>query len=127
MLTTRRAQRAEFLSKQALADGAMAQFTALVATRFVVGGLITRKIEPEALTFLRFLIAMAIFLVPVAAHGNLALPSPRRWLRHGTIGFLLAVFVTLYEGLIGHGWPDFPVLIGIAVTAAAVAVIETGR
>ena len=60
----------------------MALFTALIATSFTVGGLITREIAPEALTFLRFLIAAGV---------------------------------------------GGPLLTGIAVTAAAVAVIESAR
>ena len=39
--------------------------------------------------------------------------------------YLLPAFVALYEALIGHGRPDIGVIAGIAVTAAAVAVIET--
>ena len=70
----------------------MVLFTALIATSFTVGGLITREIAPESLTFVRFLIAAVIFLVLVIAQGNLALPGLRSWLRYGIIGFLLAVF-----------------------------------
>lgn len=71
----------------------MVLFTALIATGFTVGGLIAREIEPQALTFLRFPIAAAIFLVLVAAQGKLALPGLRSWLGYCIIGFLLAVFL----------------------------------
>lgn len=38
--------------------------------------------------------------------------------------YLLPAVVALYEGLLGHGWPALPVLAGIAVSAAAVAIIQ---
>lgn len=82
----------------------MVLFTALIATSFTVGGLITREIAPEALTFLRFLIAAMIFLVLVFAQGNLTTPSLRSCLRYGIIGFLLAVFfISMFVAL---RWTD---------------------
>ena len=41
--------------------------------------------------------------------------------------FLLPVFVALYEGVLGHGWPDLAVTAGMVVTALAVVMIETAR
>jgi len=38
--------------------------------------------------------------------------------------YLLPAVVALYEGLIGHGWPSWPVIAGIAIAALAVAIIE---
>jgi drug/metabolite transporter (DMT)-like permease len=88
------------LPEQALAHGAMVLFIALVATSFSVGGLIARDMAPEALTFLRFLIAAAIFLAIVAARGELAVPGVASAARYGFLGMLLSVFfVTMFEGL----------------------------
>lgn len=88
------------MPRRAVAHGAMLLFTALIATSFTVGGMISREIAPEALTFLRFLIAAAIFLGLVLAQRRLAVPSAEGAIRYAVIGLLLAIyFVSMFVAL----------------------------
>jgi len=75
-------------------------FTALIATSFTVGGLITHELAPEALNFLRFLLVAAIFTGLVAATEGVKRPGPADLARYFTIALLLVVFfVTMFEAL----------------------------
>lgn len=101
------------VSRTALSHGAMLLFTALIATSFTVGGLITHEAAPEAVTFLRFLLAGLIFLAAIAAQGKLAVPDLSSAGRYAVIGGLLAIFfVTMFEAL---RWTD-PVATGAMFT-----------
>ncbi len=78
----------------------MLLFTALIATSFTVGGLIAHELAPEALNFLRFLLAAAIFAGVVAATEGLKRPGPADLARYFTIAALLVVFfITMFEAL----------------------------
>ncbi|MHA1523246.1 MAG: DMT family transporter [Alphaproteobacteria bacterium] len=88
------------MSPQQRAHVAMAAFSLLVATSFSVGGIIASDLDPVALTFVRFLIATAIFAVILVASRRFSLPSAGALLRYGWLGFLLVVFfVTMFEAL----------------------------
>jgi drug/metabolite transporter (DMT)-like permease len=88
------------LNSPRAAHGAMLLFTALVATSFTIGGIIAPTLVPEALNFLRFVIAAMIFLTIVAASEGLKPPRLPDLARYFTIAALLVVFfVTMFEGL----------------------------
>ena len=88
------------LNPETRAHAAMALFCVLVATSFSVGGVIAPGLDPVALTFLRFVLASAIFAGILAVSGRMALPGGHALLRYGWLGLLLVVFfVTMFEAL----------------------------
>lgn len=66
-----------------------------------------------------FSTAISFFLIKYA---SLRLPGAKVM----AYTFLIPALVALLEGAIGHGWPSPAVLAGVAVTALALAVVETG-
>lgn len=66
-----------------------------------------------------FSTAISFFLIKYA---SLRLPGAKVM----AYTFLIPALVALLEGAIGHGWPSPAVLAGVAVTAMALAVVETG-
>jgi len=85
----------------AAAHLAMLVFAFLVSSSFTVGDAIADAIEPAALMFLRFLLAVMIFLAILLVRGpRLATPRPVDVARYGWLALLLVVFfVTMFEGL----------------------------
>lgn len=82
------------------AHGAMLLFTALVATSFTIGGMIAGALAPEALNFLRFLLASIIFVVIVLTSERWTWPGVSGLARYFVIAALLVVFfITMFEGL----------------------------
>ena len=80
--------------------GAMLLFTALVGTSFTVGAMITHALAPEALTALRFLVAVAVMAGVVALTPGWRTVRLADGLRYLWIGLLLIVFfVTMFEAL----------------------------
>ena len=79
---------------------AMLLFALLVSTSFTVGAAIADALDPVALTFLRFLVAAAIFGFLISLRETWRLPGMRDFARYGTIGLTLVVFfVTMFEAL----------------------------
>ena len=83
------------------AHAAMILFAFLVSSSFTVGEAITDRIDPAALTFLRFVIAALIFLVILLAGSRrIVWPSLSNAARYGWLAFLLVVFfITMFEAL----------------------------
>jgi len=79
----------------------MLLFAFLVSTSFTIGRAITFALDPAALTFLRFSLAVMIFIIILVVSGEkLRLPGLRSWLRYFFLALLLVVFfVTMFEGL----------------------------
>jgi len=79
---------------------AMLLFALLVSTSFTVGAAITDALDPVALTFLRFIVAAAIFGFLLSIRETWHLPGARDFARYGIIGLLLVIFfVTMFEAL----------------------------
>ena len=96
---------------------AMLVFAVMVSTSFTVGAAITDAVDPIALTWLRFLMAAAIFAVLLGISGRIRLPLISDLLRYGVIGALLCIyFVTMFWAL---RWTD-PVSCGAVFTLAPV-------
>ena len=76
-------------------------FAFLISTSFTVGRAITSEIEPAALTFLRFLMALGIFAVLVCVSGTkLHRPDARDCARYLWLALLLVTyFVSMFEAL----------------------------
>lgn len=89
------------MSDTAKAHAAMLVFAFLVSTSFTIGRALTFSLDPVPLTFLRFLMAVAIFtLVALASNERFSLPRPGDLLRYLFLAFLLVTFfVTMFEGL----------------------------
>ncbi|MEJ8574605.1 DMT family transporter [Microbaculum marinum] len=86
------------------AHAAMLLFATLISSSFTVGGLIAKSIDPVALTFWRFVLAVAIFLAIVLATEKFRLPTPGQLGRFAFIGLLLCIyFVLMFEAL---RWTD---------------------
>lgn len=95
------------------AHAAMLLFAALISSSFTVGGLIAKAVDPVALTFWRFLLAGAIFLVVVLATERFRLPTVGQLGRYSFIGLLLCIyFVLMFEAL---RWTD-PLSAGVVFT-----------
>jgi drug/metabolite transporter (DMT)-like permease len=91
----------------------MLLFAALISSSFTVGGLIAKSVDPVALTFWRFVLAGAIFLVIVLATERLRLPSVTELGRYAFIGLLLCIyFALMFEAL---RWTD-PLSAGVVYT-----------
>ncbi|MCB1971691.1 MAG: DMT family transporter [Geminicoccaceae bacterium] len=103
------------MTKTGLAHLAMLVFATAVSTSFTVGAAITHDVDPLALTFLRFVMAAAIFAGLMAGSGHLARPTIGDMARYATISILLCIyFVTMFYGL---RWAD-PVSLGAIFTLA---------
>lgn len=87
------------------AHAAMFVFAFLISTSFTVGRAITDAVDPVALTFLRFLLALLIFIVILKVSGAvIRLPRGRALLRYGWLALLLVIyFVAMFEAL---RWTD---------------------
>lgn len=87
------------------AHAAMFAFAFLISTSFTVGQAITDAVDPAALTFLRFLLALSIFAVLLKAGGEgYGLPGVRDMLRYGWLALLVVTyFVAMFEAL---RWTD---------------------
>ena len=87
------------------AHAAMFAFAFLISTSFTVGRAITDAVDPAALTFLRFLLALMIFSVILKISGERArLPGGRDLLRYVWLALLLVIyFVAMFEAL---RWTD---------------------
>ncbi|HFC04525.1 MAG TPA: DMT family transporter [Rhizobiales bacterium] len=83
------------------AHAAMLLFSFLVSTSFTVGRAITFALDPAALTFLRFSMAIVIFSgVAWFSKEVFKWPSLRDWLRYFFLALLLVIFfVSMFEGL----------------------------
>jgi len=83
------------------AHAALLLFAFLVSTSFTIGRTITFALDPAALTFLRFSMAVMIFIAILVVSGEkLRLPDLRSWLRYFFLALLLVIFfVTMFEGL----------------------------
>ncbi len=79
----------------------MLLFAFLVSTSFTIGRAITFSLDPVALTFLRFSMAVVIFSgVAGLSKEQFRFPSLRNWLRYFFLALLLVIFfVTMFEGL----------------------------
>ncbi len=84
---------------------AMFAFAFLISTSFTVGQAITDAVDPAALTFLRFLMALSIFAALLKAGGEgFGLPGGRDMLRYGWLALLVVTyFVAMFEAL---RWTD---------------------
>ncbi len=80
---------------------AMFVFSALVSTSFTIGRAITFALEPAALTFLRFIMAIAIFAaITIFSKNTFKFPTLKSWGRYFTLAIILVVFfITMFEGL----------------------------
>lgn len=80
---------------------AMLIFAFLVSTSFTVGRAITFSLDPAALTFLRFSMALGIFFViALLSRKRLRFPTMADGARYLFLALLLvAFFVTMFEGL----------------------------
>jgi drug/metabolite transporter (DMT)-like permease len=79
---------------------AMLLFSALVAGSFSFGSLIANKIDPVALTAVRFVIAGTVIGIAAAVGPGLRLASFRAPWRYAILGALFAAyFVLMFEGL----------------------------
>ncbi len=89
------------LSQTLKAHAAMLLFAFLVSTSFTVGRSITFLLDPGPLTFMRFVMAVAIFSVVAAlSKEKFGWPSFSGWLRYFFLALLLVVFfITMFEGL----------------------------
>jgi drug/metabolite transporter (DMT)-like permease len=89
------------ISETKKAHAAMLAFSFLVSTSFTVGRSITFALDPAALTFARFSLAIVIFgFVAVFSDEKFAWPTLASWLRYIFLAFLLVVFfVSMFEGL----------------------------
>ncbi len=87
------------------AHAAMFAFAFLISTSFTVGQAITNAVDPAALTFLRFVLALSIFAVLLKAGGEgFGLPGGRDVLRYGWLALLVVTyFVAMFEAL---RWTD---------------------
>jgi len=88
--------------KQALkAHAAMLVFAFLVSTSFTIGKTITYALDPAALTFLRFSLAVVIFIIILTvSRDRLGFPGLKSWPRYLFLALLLVIFfVTMFEGL----------------------------
>ena len=83
------------------AHAAMLLFAFLVSTSFTVGRAITFALDPAALTFLRFSLAVVIFTgISIASKQTFRVPSLTGWLRYFFLALLLVIFfITMFEGL----------------------------
>ncbi|VAV88536.1 hypothetical protein MNBD_ALPHA08-1056 [hydrothermal vent metagenome] len=83
------------------AHAAMLLFAFLVSTSFTVGRSITFLLDPGPLTFMRFVMAVAIFsLVALLSKERFSWPTVANWLRYFFLALLLVIFfVTMFEGL----------------------------
>lgn len=83
-----------------LAHAAMLLYALIISTSFPVGAALTSHVEPVVLTFLRFLLATAIFAALVTARRNWYRPSARQFAGYAWIGVLLAsYFILMFEAL----------------------------
>ncbi len=89
------------LSEKAKAHVAMFVFAALVSTSFTIGRAITFALDPAALTFLRFSMAIGIFaLITVFSNNKFEIPSLKSWGRYFILAIILVVFfISMFEGL----------------------------
>ena len=95
----------------------MLVFATVVSTSFTVGAEITDAVDPLALTWLRFVVAAAIFAIILAVKGTLGLPRAGDLLRYSIIAALLCVyFTTMFWGL---RWTD-PTSLGAVFALAPV-------
>jgi len=83
------------------AHAAMLLFAFLVSTSFTVGRSITFLLDPGPLTFMRFVMAVAIFsIVAALSKEKFRWPTFANWLRYFFLALLLVVFfLTMFEGL----------------------------
>ena len=83
------------------AHAAMLLFAFLVSTSFTVGRSITFLLEPGPLTFMRFVMAVAIFSVVAAlSKEKFSWPGFGDWARYFFLALLLVIFfITMFEGL----------------------------
>ena len=83
----------------------MLVFAFLVATSFPVGKAITNDLEPEALTFVRFVMAVAMFAaIAVFAREKMRWPDLRQWLVYLFLAAIMTIFfVSMFEAL---RWTD---------------------
>ena len=99
-------------------------FALAVSTSFTVGAAITDAVDPIALTWLRFLMAAAIFAGLLFATSALQQPGIADLGRYTVIGSLLCIyFVTMFWGL---RWTD-PVSLGAIFTLAPIFTALFGR
>ena len=76
----------------AKAHAAMVLFSAVISTSFPVSVAITHALDPAALTFLRFVIASAVFAALITAFDSWHWPGLMRLAAYGVLALLLAVF-----------------------------------
>lgn len=91
----------KFASETLKAHIAMLMFTFLVSTSFTIGRAITFALDPAALIFLRFSMAVVIFAgVTVVSKEKFQFPSLKNWSRYFILALLLVIFfITMFEGL----------------------------
>ena len=101
------------------AHAALLLFAFLISTSFTIGRNITFALDPAALTFLRFSMAVMVFFAILIVSGEkLRMPDLRSWLRYFFLALLLVVFfVTMFEGL---RWTT-PMLRGFILTRLRMA------
>ncbi|MEZ5823966.1 MAG: DMT family transporter [Geminicoccaceae bacterium] len=94
---------------------AMLVFATVVSTSFTVGSAITDAVDPLALTWLRFIVAAAIFAVMLLSTDSFRRPAISDLARYAVIAALLCIyFTTMFFGL---RWSD-PVSLGAVFTLA---------
>lgn len=82
------------------AHAAMLAFSFLISTSFTVGAVITRELDPVAVTTLRFLWAALLFAPFVIARGVWRLPRPAEALQSLLLGLPVGIyFVAMFEAL----------------------------
>ncbi len=89
---------------EAIAHGALLVYAFLVSTSFTVGAAITHDLDPLVLTFLRFLVAAAVFGIGLALSGRWQWPGLGGLLRYAAIALTMVLFfVLMFEAL---RWTD---------------------
>lgn len=88
------------LTPENRAHGAMLLYAFLISTSFPVGEAITNQIEPVVVTFLRFVLAAAVFFVLLVVNEKIVIPKPKDFLRYGLISLsMLVFFIFMFEAL----------------------------